>query len=130
MLQASQRGMTQRRPVPGQINIGEWVMASRPHLIDQREMIARAQQGDRQAMARLCADHEAYAHRLVSSWRGSRDFDDVVQQARLGIVEAVHSYNPDKRTRLITHLHWMIMKNLKRETRHRQRVARATLRGI
>ena len=110
-------------PVPGQIPI-DWTIISRPELVTQREMIVRAQNGDARSMAKLCADHEAYARRLCGAWRGSRDMDDVYQQARLGIVNAVMSYNPDKQTRLITHVHWQIMRELKSEARRRDRAGK------
>jgi DNA-directed RNA polymerase specialized sigma subunit len=104
--------------LPGQLEL-EWRVAR----TDQQRVIILAQRGDRAAMASLCRDHDRYAIKLTNRWsRSARDWEDALQQARLGIVEAILTYDVERGGRLLTHVHWQIMRRLKDETRRRDRM--------
>jgi DNA-directed RNA polymerase specialized sigma subunit len=114
-----------RRPLPGQLDM-IWHRPTNAQQVD----IVRAQRGDREAMAKLCSAHDRYAIKLTNRWsHNARDWNDALQQARLGVVEAIMSYDLGKGGRLMTHVHWQIMRRLKDETRQRER-AKAEVYGM
>ena len=80
-------------------------------LEEQLEAIAAAQKGDKKAMERLLVQFERLCHKLARKFAftgPNQDHEDLVQEARVGAIKAVMSFDPDNGAKPITWLYYAI----------------------
>lgn len=80
---------------------------------DQRALVARAQAGDRRAVEELLVETEGlardWATRQFHVYRyAGLEYEDLVQYAILGILQAIETFDPERGTQFSTHAGWQI----------------------
>ncbi len=80
---------------------------------EERELVRRAQQGDREALGRLVDAFLGYVFQVALQYRGRGvPLADLVAEGNLGLLEAIQRYDPSRGTRLITYARWWIMNRI------------------
>lgn len=80
--------------------------------VDEAALIARCKAGDRRAQGELIQRYERFVRSRVWKRRGSRvPLEDLQQEARLGLLRAVETYEPE-RAAFSTYAHWWVVANL------------------
>lgn len=76
------------------------------------ELIARAKDGDRQAMARIIEAHTPFVAQVIKEFTLPpwMSIEDVLQEGKIGLIDAVHRFNLDSGYRLCTFAYWRIKK--------------------
>lgn len=71
---------------------------------DETRLIVAAQGGDREALGLVMAQYEPLCWKLVLQKRpkSSPDFEDLLQQSRLFLIESIHKYDPARAVKFIT----------------------------
>lgn len=78
----------------------------------ERELIKRAQHGDRRAERRLLLQFDKLCHKLVGKYTylasATRTVEDLYQEAQIGLLSAIRSFDLSKDVRLITWAYWRV----------------------
>jgi RNA polymerase sigma-B factor len=89
-------------------------------IIDERELWRRRRAGDEAARASLVAIYLPVARRLAKRYAGVREpYDDLLQVASLGLLNAIDRYDPDAGTPFVGYARPTIIGELKRHLRDR-----------
>lgn len=85
----------------------------------EKELIALAKSGNKKAMCKLLKMHEGFLY-LVTSKYSVKGFEhkDFLQIARLSMIKAVGTYNPELNCKLLTHAIWIIKSDIQNITRN------------
>lgn len=76
---------------------------------EERELARRARSGDREAVHRLVGSHLRFVIKIARRYRGSGlGMADLVQEGCVGLMQALHRFNPDNDARLATYAMWWI----------------------
>ena len=78
---------------------------------EELNLIAKAQDGDRNALNEMIAKYERLCHKLARKFAftaNSHDHDDLVQEAKIGLIKAIKSYLPDRGAKPITWFYYSI----------------------
>jgi RNA polymerase sigma factor (sigma-70 family) len=85
----------------------------RPSLVDEQAQVARASDGDRDAMDRLVASHLPYVIHIAKEFRDRGvPFEDVVSEGCLGLMKAVRRYRAANGTRFMTYATFWVRKEI------------------
>lgn len=77
----------------------------------ERDLSVQARAGDTEAMGRLVEANLRFVVRIAREYRGRGvPMEDLLSQGHLGIMEAVHRYDPDRGVRFTTYAVWWIRK--------------------
>lgn len=78
-------------------------------VLDEADLIKRAQHGDRQALERLVDSHIRLVYKVACRYRcRTYQLDDLVQEGTLGLIQAVRRFDPRHGCRLSTYaMHWI-----------------------
>ena len=83
----------------------------------ERELLRRCRDGtDRAALDRLLRAYEPLCQSLAKRFEGMAERGDLLQEARLGLLDAVRRFDPDYGTRLATYASFWIQERLRRYT--------------
>jgi RNA polymerase sigma factor (sigma-70 family) len=83
--------------------------------MSESELLAKAQAGDTQAEQAMLLRYDPLCHRLARKYFTSgMEYDDVLQEARLGLLRAVRLFNPEKGANFITYAYIAIRRNVAR----------------
>jgi len=80
-------------------------------LQEELNLIIQAQSGDEQALNGMIAKYERLCHKLARKFAftaNSHDHDDLVQEAKIGLIKAIHSYESDRGAKPITWFYYAI----------------------
>jgi RNA polymerase sigma-32 factor len=69
----------------------------------ESELVARAHAGDRRAVERLIVAHMPLVYRTTRRLRGRGDYDDVLQEGRVGLLIALERFEPERGLRFATY---------------------------
>ena len=72
---------------------------------EEQNLIAQAQNGDQDAMNEIVAKYERLCHKLARKFAftaNSFNHEDLVQEARIGLIKAIRSYEADRGAKPIT----------------------------
>lgn len=76
---------------------------------DERALLARAQEGDKRALASLCESHLRLVIHVAKRYeRAGIELDDLVNEGVLGLIDAVHKFDLSQPTRLSSYASWWI----------------------
>lgn len=81
------------------------------NLQEQIDTIRSAQSGDKDAMEKMVSQFERLCHKLSRKFAftaNSHDHDDLLQEARIGLMKAVMTYDPEYGTKPITWIYYAI----------------------
>jgi RNA polymerase sigma factor (sigma-70 family) len=86
---------------------------------EERDLIARAQAGDREAETRLVVGHLRAAYRVVNRYARETSVprEDLEQEAALGLLLAVRRFDPARGTRLVTYALCWVRRRVERTCR-------------
>lgn len=62
--------------------------------ITNEELVSRAQGGDRDSLLMLWENNKGLVHKTIQPYLGSLEFDDLMQEAFIGLSNAVQKYDP------------------------------------
>lgn len=92
-----------------------------------RELVRRIQQGDRAAAEALLAENVGlvlkFAKRALPG-AGSLELEDLLQEGRLGLLEAARKYDPGQGAAFSTYAAWWIRQGIQRGIEMQSRVVR------
>lgn len=80
-------------------------------LQEELDLIAQAQAGDRRALNDMIAKYERLCHKLARKFAftaNGHDHDDLVQEAKIGLIKAIQSYQSDRGAKPITWFYYAI----------------------
>jgi RNA polymerase sigma factor (sigma-70 family) len=92
----------------------------RRRFLDQLELVARAQAGDRAAVESLLVETEGMVRKMVGKMFRQCpgcEFEDLLQCGRLGILAAIETFDLSRGQRFSTHAGWQIRSQLSRARR-------------
>ena len=78
---------------------------------EELDLIAQAQNGDKKALNLMIAKYERLCHKLARKFAftaNTHDHDDLVQEAKIGLIKAIHSYQSDRGAKPITWFYYAI----------------------
>ena len=78
---------------------------------EEQNLIAQAQNGDQGAMNEMVAKYERLCHKLARKFAftaNSFNHEDLVQEARIGLIKAIRSYEADRGAKPITWFYYSI----------------------
>jgi RNA polymerase primary sigma factor len=86
---------------------------------EERELIKRAQQGDKEARDKLVMANQRYVIKLARKFymqlNGKVDFQELVHIGNLGLLKALNKFNLSKETRFLTYAGYWIYQTLAQE---------------
>lgn len=80
-------------------------------LHEELDLIVLAQQGNKKALGEMIAKYERLCHKLARKFAftaNSHDHDDLVQEAKIGLIKAIKSYDPSHGAKPITWFYYAI----------------------
>ena len=80
--------------------------------------------GDADALDRLLRAFEPLCRKLAKRYEGAAERNDLLQEARLGLLDAIRRYDPEHGTRLATYASFWIHERLRRYTTETQPIVR------
>lgn len=77
---------------------------------DEKELIRKAQQGDKKAVSKLIEVNDKYLNHFARKRKYETDLDleDLKQEAVAGLIEAIHKYNFEYDVKLVTYAYFSI----------------------
>lgn len=63
--------------------------------ITNEELVSRAQGGDRNSLLMLWENNKGLVHKTIQPYLGNLEFDDLMQEAFIGLSNAVQKYDPE-----------------------------------
>lgn len=81
---------------------------------EEKALVARCKAGDRAAFDVLLRAHERFIHQRARRYSHSCDYDDLMQEARLGFVHAIRKFDAECGVRLLTYADRWIRNHLAR----------------
>jgi len=80
------------------------------------ELASRIQGGDRRALDKLVAKYEGYAYKMAmkAQARSGLELEDLLQEARIGLVRAAEAYDPERKLAFLTFASWWVRAILNR----------------
>ncbi|MBX5467207.1 MAG: sigma-70 family RNA polymerase sigma factor [Firmicutes bacterium] len=89
----------------------------------ERDLVVRAQQGDRAAWEELVEKNLPLVAWVARGYRhGALSWPDLVQEGSLGLLEAIRRFDPDRSNHLSTYAVWWIRQAVNEEARRQRRV--------
>jgi RNA polymerase sigma-32 factor len=82
------------------------------------------ERSDGQALDRLLRAFEPLCRKLAKRYEGAAERNDLLQEARLGLLDAIRRYDPEHGTRLATYASFWIHERLRRYTTETQPIVR------
>jgi RNA polymerase sigma-32 factor len=86
--------------------------AARHPMLDRDEewaLARRAGAGDGEALSRLVGSHLRFVIKIARGYRGwGLPMSDLIQEGTVGLLRAVHGFDPDRKLRLSTYAMWWI----------------------
>jgi RNA polymerase sigma factor (sigma-70 family) len=85
----------------------------RPERTDEHESVARARNGDREAIDRLMSSHLAYIVRIAMDFRGRGvPFEDLIAEGCVGLLKAIRGYRGESGNRFMTYASFWVRKEI------------------
>lgn len=78
---------------------------------EELDLIVQAQNGSKKAMNAIIAQYERLCHKLARKFAftaNTHDHDDLVQEAKIGLIKAIQSYDPNHGAKPITWFYYSI----------------------
>jgi RNA polymerase sigma-32 factor len=111
---------------------GQFIQQTAPR--GRNPMLTAAQEGDllsawrhssdTEALDRLLRAFEPLCRKLAKRYEGAAERNDLLQEARLGLLDAIRRYDPEHGTRLATYASFWIHERLRRYTTETQPIVR------
>ena len=79
---------------------------------EEAELIRKAQAGSKRARNKLIHAHYGFLVHLASQHHGQAAMPDMIQNAVLGLIDAIYRDDPNRPTRLLTHGYWPIKRGI------------------
>ena len=81
-----------------------------------KENFERVRNGNKQIRERLILDNLNLAYKLASGYIGHKgiDFETAKQQAAMGLIKAVDTFDPNRGVKFSTYAYMMIMSEIKK----------------
>jgi len=85
----------------------------RPDRTAEQALVARASDGDRDAVELLISSHLAYVVHIAKEFRGrGLPFEDLISEGCVGLLKAIRRYRPSEGTRFMTYASFWVRKEI------------------